>query len=359
MSPVAQSVIQRLDATRQRWWLFTLLSTAVLATSLSMAVMLLFMLTDALVKFSQVVLAGMFLTWLAVTVALMLLLYRRLTRGQRSLEATARRVESQFPELGSNLINLVQLGEATGGGDPAFREAAIRQAAADVGRIPLEQAASRENRWRRFVGCMQTPRDFGESFALLAALVLVAAVCRLLIPTLGSAASRLLAPWTFVPSVGSVEIVEVTPGDVDVLIGTSLEITARINNPEEKPHEATAWITTADGQESDLPMTADAGQSLYTLTLPSVTQALTYRLDIGDSQTRIFTVGVREKPTIEEVEVTLHFPAYLGRADETVPQKQADLEAPQYTVAELRIRPSVPIAEGHIESDSRRYPGRV
>ena len=57
--------------------------------------------------------------------------------------------------------------------------------------------------------------------------------------------------------------------------------------------------------------------------------------------------------------MTLHFPAYLGRADETVTQKQADLEAPQYTVAELRIRPSAPIAEGHVESDSRRYPGRV
>ena len=98
---------------------------------------------------------------------------------------------------------------------------------------------------------------------------------------------------------------------------------------------------------------------IYTLTLPSVTEPLTYRLEIGDSQTRVFTVGVREKPTIEEVEVTLHFPAYLGRADETVTQKQADLEAPQYTVAELRIRPSAPIAEGHIESDSRRYPGRV
>ena len=36
---------------------------------------------------------------------------RRLLRGQRSLEAAARRVEAESPELGSSLINLVQLAD--------------------------------------------------------------------------------------------------------------------------------------------------------------------------------------------------------------------------------------------------------
>ena len=65
---------------------------------------------------------------------------RRLLRGQRSLEAAARRVEAEFPELGSSLINLVQLSEDSKNASPAFREAAIHQAAAQIGDLPLDRA---------------------------------------------------------------------------------------------------------------------------------------------------------------------------------------------------------------------------
>ena len=34
MSPTAENTIERLDAARQKWWLFSLLSTTVLAASL-------------------------------------------------------------------------------------------------------------------------------------------------------------------------------------------------------------------------------------------------------------------------------------------------------------------------------------
>jgi len=49
---------------------FTLLSTFVLAFSLSLGLLLALMLTDAYVMFSQVALAAMFLGWLAITLAL-------------------------------------------------------------------------------------------------------------------------------------------------------------------------------------------------------------------------------------------------------------------------------------------------
>jgi hypothetical protein len=359
MSPAAESVIRRLDATRQQWWLFTLLTSAVLGGCLSFAVLLVFMLSDSLVKFSQLALAGMFLIWLTVTVALVVMVCRRLVRSQRSLEATARRMEAEFPELGSNLINLVQLSEDTGNLDRRFCHAAVDVAASEVGRVPLERAAGRESRWGRFLCCMQTPRDLSESFAVLGVLIAVAIVCHMLIPNWGSAAGRLLTPWQFVPSVGSVKIVKVTPGDAEVLVGTALAITAEIENPEATPYKATLWITPAGGEESALPMAPDKKHRHYKLTLPSVLEPLAYRLEIGDSQTKLYTVGVRQKPTIEEVEVTFHYPRYLGRRDETFAQKQADLEAPQYTIAELRIRPSVPIAKGCIKLGARQFPGRV
>ncbi len=375
MSPAAHDVIRRLDAARQKWWLYTLLTTAVLATCVSLGTLFLFMLTDAFLKFSQLMLLGLFLAWLAVTITMIVLVIRRLGRSHRSLEATARRVEAEYPELGSNLINVVQLSSDTKNVDRAFCEAAVGYAALHVGRVRLEDAPYKESRWRRFRFCMQTPRDLGESLGALGALLALALVCHLLIPNWGSAANRLMKPWDFVPSVGSVKILNVAPGDADVLVGASLEITAEIvDRPEGPPYRATLFVTSDDQSESALPMAADQRRTVkvekggtsrdeprrrYKLTIPSVLKPLVYRLEIGDSQTREYTVGVRQKPTIEEVEVTFHFPPYLGRPKETFIQRHADLEAPQYTVAELHVRPSVPIAKGYVESGGQRYMGTV
>lgn len=360
MSPVAQNIIRRLDEARQRWWLFTLLTTAVMAGCVSLGLLLAFILSDALVTFSQTGLAILLLVWLAVTAALIVLVIRRVVRSQRSLEATARRVEMEFPELSSDLINLVQLARDMQNTDREFCEAAIHQAALRLGQIPFEDAPRRETRWRRFLYCMQTPRDLGESFLTLSALIAAAVIGHLVLPNWGSAANRLMKPWEFVPSVGSVEIIRVTPGNTDVLVGGSLNIAAEIRNPQSKPYQATLFITNeGERQELAVPMAADEKHQSYKFILPSVLRPLKYRLEIGDSQTEIFAVGVREKPTIAETEVTFHYPAYLGRPPETLMQKQLDLEAPQYTEAELHIRPSVPIAGGYVQCESQKYVGRV
>jgi len=359
MPPDAEAVIDRLDAARQKWWLFTLLSSTVLAVCVSFGLFLLFMLGDAFLKLPQLALLTMFAVWLAVSAALVTVVSRRLLRRQRNLMATARRVESEHPELGSNLINLVQLAEDTRGEGGGFRLAAVDRAAAEIGRTRFDDAPGRLSRRRRFLHCMQTPRDLLETVAVLALLVVLAAFCRWQVPNLGSAATRLLMPWRFVPSVGVVEIVEVTPGDTDVLIGSSLEISAAINNPNGTPYKAVLFVGPEAEKETALPMAAGPRHRRYTLTLPSVVEPLSYRLEIGDSQSGIYRVSVRRKPAVEQMQITLHYPAYLNRDDEAFAQQHGDLEAPQYTQAELHIRPSVPIAKGHIQSGNRQYIGQT
>lgn len=359
MSPAAEQVIRRLDTARQQWWLFTLLTTAVLAASTSFGLLFAFMLADALVKFSQTGLMILGGIWLAATLALIGLVFRRLTRSQRSLEATARRVEAEIPELGSDLINVVQLSSDTHNADRPFCEAAVNSAAARLDAVRFDQAARRESRWRRFLYCMQTPRDLGESFLVLVALILVASFSQTLLPSLGSAANRLMKPWDFVPSVGAVGEIKVAPGDAEILVGTGLEITAEIANATSEPYRATLFTKPADEKESSVSMKADENNRIFKVMIPSVVKPFQYRVEIGDSQSKVFAIGVREKPTVSEVEVTLRFPAYLGRSNETSMQKTADLEAPIYTEAELRIRPSVRIARGFVRTDGPQIDGRV
>ncbi|MBU4271658.1 MAG: hypothetical protein KKA28_07345 [Planctomycetes bacterium] len=359
MSPATENVIDRLDAARQKWWLFSLLSTTALAACVSFGMFVCFMAADALILLPPPWLLGLSAAWLLTSLALMIVVGRRLLRGQRGIEATARRVETEFPDLGSDLINIVQLREGRDNQNRAFCEAAVNRAAAKIGRLPFDRAAAKESRLQRFIHCIQTPRDLAESLAVLALLIVVALFCRALLPNWGSAASRLFAPWTFVPSVGSVQIVSVTPGDADVLVGESVRIAAEIRNPDGRPHQATLFIAKKDRPETPLPMTADRTRRRYTLTVPSAIEAFTYRLEIGDSQTRVYSIGVRQKPVVESAEATFHYPAYLERRDETIVLKDLNIEAPQFTEVELRLRPSTPIAKGYVEREGERFIGRV
>ena len=191
----------------------------------------------------------------------------RQQRGRRSLAATARRVELAFPELESHLINLVQFAGRDGLETDPFRQAAITQSAAAVADFPFDQAATRENRWRRFLLCMQTPRDLFESFVLLALVLGLAVLCRAVVPAWGSSTRRILHPFTFVPSLGSVKIVKITPGDTEVLIGSSLQIAAEIDNPAQ-PLAATLFVRQADKPEAAQAMLPDETGGKYVAAFP-------------------------------------------------------------------------------------------
>ncbi len=359
MSPAAENVIERLDGARQKWWLFSLLTTAVLAVCVSLAAFLLLIVADAFLKFSQGWLQGLTLAWVLLAGVLAAIVARRLLGGQRSIEAAARRVEAEFPELGNCLINLVQLSEDAKNDSAAFREAAICEAAAQIGELPLDRAPTRESRPRRLLHCMQTPRDLAESLAILVLLIAVAVLCQMWIPAWGSTVSRLSAPWKFVPSVGEVKIVRVTPGNAEVLVGEGVEVIAEIENPAAKPHQAWLFVANGTEPESKTAMTADKKHLRYWAIVPSVLKPFRYRLEIGDSQTAQYSIGVREKPVVENAEITFRYPAYLGRKDETIHQTSLDIEAPQYTVASLRLRPSTPVAKGFLETRHEQFSGRI
>ena len=85
-------------------------------------------------------------------------------------------------------------------------------------------------------------------------------------------------------------------------------------------------------------------------TVSSIVKPLTYRVKIGDSQTKSYTVVVREKPVVDRRRRERQLPAYLGRPSETPLAKGLDLEAPQFSVAELRMPPLGADCHGSIEN---------
>ena len=149
------------------------------------------------------------------------------------------------------------------------------------------------------------------------------------------------------------------PGDADVLIGSSLQISAEIDNPKHKALPATLYVRQPGKPETALAMLPDDTNGKFLAALSQVLSPLQYRLQIGDTQTSLYQVTVYERPTVAQVEAAYDFPAYLARPRETVKQNQGDLEAPQFTKAELKIHPSTPIARGNLVIDGQEIAGAV
>jgi hypothetical protein len=348
-----ETVTGRLSRLRERWWGCSLGTALVLAAAGSLAVLLACVLVDALSPLPQGVLAALFITWVTVTLALAALVVMQHRRAQRSLQAVARRVEMEFPEAGSHLINLVQFAEEEED-EGGFRRAAMVQAAAATKRVPLEKTAYRQTRRRRLRFCLNTPRDLAEAGMFLAGLVALGFVLAAVIPTWASSWWRVLEPWNDIPPVGRVQIVSVTPGDAEVLVGSGVTISGEIDNSDGEDYRAILHITKEDQEEATLDMQPDASRRHFKAHLPQVTVPLHYRLEIGDSQTSPYTLSVRPKPAIAEVEVSYFYPPYLGLPKQTVTQKHGDLEAPQFTIAHLTIRPLGTVARGHILVDGEK-----
>lgn len=367
MSPQAESVIVRLERARRRWWQCSVAAGVLLVAAFALVVFALFALVDALAFLPRRGLMVLSASWVVLTLGAVAATAWRLRGCRRSLAATARRVEIEMPELESNLINLVQFGASSsvaGGNGQAenpFRRAAVAEAASATAAVPFEEAAGRSNRRRRFALGMQTPGDAIEASTLLAGVLAALLLLSLAIPTWASATRRLVRPWAFVPTVGSVKILGVAPGNTEVLMGSGFEITAEIENPAHKSYAATLYLRAKDANapETVIRMLPDAGQHKFVAAIPQVTAAVEYRLQVGDSQSARYTVGVYQRPTIEAVEVTYEFPDYLHRPKQTRTQNQGDLEAPQFTRAALRITPSTPIASGSLESNGQTIAGQV
>ncbi len=79
-------------------------------------------------------------------------------------------------------------------------------------------------------------------------------------------------------------------------------------------------MTADDGKETTRPMLASARGESFTASLSAVTGPLQYRLQIGDSQSDIYHVEIVKKPTVEDVEATYEYPAYLDKPNATIRQ---------------------------------------
>jgi hypothetical protein len=332
-----QRVLKRIDDLAERWSFYSILTGAVVAGWITVAALMLIVALDMAFALGSAGRLVLVIAWGLVSIAAFLLLMVRPLRAMRTRAAMARRLEGIFPQLGSSLINSVQLTNERHTGSPALRTLALRQADLSAEKVALD-TAPRQLTWRdRYRRHMHTPRDLFLALAVCGLLAVVGGACHLMFPAWPNAVYRLFHPTQFIPALGSARIVSVDPGDAELFSGSPLTIAAVLENPSAKQYDGELVIVADDNSERRLGLVPLEHNDRYAITLPKVTDPFTYRLEVGGTQTEHHRISIFDRPAVESISATYRYAQYLARAEETVELPDGTITVPQYTVVKLDI----------------------
>ena len=141
---------------------------------------------------------------------------------------------------------------------------------------------------------------------------------------IGHGVRQLFVPSAFVPRAGAAKLVTVLPGDVTLVAGEALELSAVADAPVGSP----ANVVFKNGPP-DASLTANPEQNMqrYSYRLDHVDAPLQYRLDIAGTQSRWYTVDVVKAIGLQSVTIVSAPPQYTGLAVSTINQTPAQLQA--------------------------------
>lgn len=332
-----QRVLKRIDDLAEHWSFYSILTGGVIAGWVTVAALMLIVALDMAFAFESAGRLLLVIAWGAVSIAAFLLLMVRPLRAMRTRAAMARRLEGIFPQLGSSLINSVQLTSERQTGSPALRILALRQADLSAEKVALNTAPRRLTWRQRYRRHMHTPRDLLLALTICGLLAAVGGVCHLMFPAWPNAVYRLFHPTQFIPALGSARIVSVEPGDEELFSGSPLTIAAVLENPSAKQFDGELVIVADDNSERRLGLVPSEHNDRYAITLPKVTDPFTYRLEVGGTQTEHHRISIFDRPAVESLSASYRYPVYLARAEETAELPDGTITVPQYTVVNLSI----------------------
>ncbi len=142
-------------------------------------------------------------------------------------------------------------------------------------------------------------------------------------------------------------VLEVTPGNARLQLGSNLVVRARLVG-NSAPVAAQFLRTQSDDQEEwrsvDMERGADGG---FTLSLNALTSSFKYRVVAGAATSDTFAVAVVRAPRVTRIDVEYTYPKSFGLASRTE-EDSGDIYAPAGTDVRLRIHTDAAAASGRM-----------
>jgi hypothetical protein len=143
--------------------------------------------------------------------------------------------------------------------------------------------------------------------------------------------------------------VRVDPGNKTIRKRSDVMITATLNGftaPKVRFFEKYG----SSSQWEQAEMRTEPGGSAYQFLLAGVPESLEYYVEAGGVRSNTYKLNVIDLPSIKNIRVTYHFPAWLGQKDE-VEDPGGDLRAVEGTNAEVAVKTDRPLTTGAILLD--------
>ncbi len=329
-------LVARIAAAGRRWRLRGAAVGGMRLTTLLLAVVVPALVVDSFRPLPPWLRAVWMLGALAlVLVGLWLWVFRPLSTRIDPVE-TAAVIEREHPELGEMLESAAELGSVRGTGRTGYSveliDALIAQVVAETAGLDLAARAHEADRARWTRGL---------------AVAAVACVVGLVVagPRLGPAGVRLLHPFTAPEEVLTSILVE--PGDVTLVSGDDLSVSARVDGPHE-------GASVAFRMEGELPLEREmavVSDGRFSAGLENVRAPLRYVVTAGAATSPEYSVDVVERPFVTGIRLDYRFPAYSGLVPRTVDENTGDVMALAGTRVDIAVTGSKSLERSWLSFD--------
>jgi len=299
-----QPILDRLNKAIRRIRRIMFLRGTLAVAAVALGAILAIMAIDAATMiFSTAVRWGMTLAALGGVIATAYgFLFRPLAKKWNP-QRVARLLETRHPEMQERISSAIELlsmsGPGTYRGSERLLARLVEEAGADVGHISPNKEFT-----------MRTAKPYQIAVATAAAILV-------LLFALSPATTTRLFARAVIPSLrlgnAYAGMMRVTPEDVTIPEGDPVRIEARVSNGRVLRAELRSEL--ADGTKAVERMQREEtdGGSLFSITIPSVTESFRYRVRAGQALSGFCRVNVVPRPAVEHLHVTRFHPAYTGR----------------------------------------------
>ncbi|RKY04240.1 hypothetical protein DRP77_04370, partial [Candidatus Poribacteria bacterium] len=148
----------------------------------------------------------------------------------------------------------------------------------------------------------------------------------------------------------SPKVVEVSPGNLKVRSGESVEITAKvINNIKSLPVKLIYRLEGGGWHES---MMAREGGEIYSMRLENLTRSIEYYVSVSDSRSPVYAVTVIREPMLGRFRYEIVYPPYTGLSPRLLEWNGGDIRALVGSVATLKGESTKPLQSASIAFES-------
>lgn len=267
-----------------------------------------------------------------------------IVRRRKDWVDAAEAVERQSPVFSERLETITSqlLSHPHYRGSPALLAHLQSEVAAEVSRNPREEA-------RRLIPARLVVRPWMGVGALLLIIACLLPVRWLNLPML---MGRLARPWAgFAPV--TTTLLTVTPGDVDIPQGQTLEV--RVVAKHLGDGLVSIYMSDGDAAWSRLAMTP-LGEGRFDFKLSDVTRDARYYVTGGDAKSPIHQVRVQRTPGISSFRIRYTYPEYMGRPPLVVTNTDGLVEAPVKSQALVAVTSTEPLSSATLSVGGVQVP---